>query len=474
MQPHNFAVTSSVRIQIYNPITKDPISTLSRFQKNAYGGTFSTNGQLVVCGDEDGYVKLFETTTRRNLRIFKGHKAGVRRTYFTKDKLHIASFSDDKTVRLWDIPLQECIHTFKEQHSDYVRAGCVSPVSPDILLSGGYDGKVKMYDTRTKSVVFEVNHESAVHSVLFLPTGGIFISSGGTHVNVWDAFAGGRLIARMSQHSRDVTCLTLASNGRRLLSGGLDRKVKIYDTSTYSTVHSLDFSNAVTSVCMSPNDETLVVGMNDGIVSVQRMDSNRQIKTIEKRNIPKKQQQSTTDQTVEDYKKNAEAKYNKHLRKFEYSKALETVFKPQCIKKTPHITVGVMSELMRRKGLERALIGQPDSFLIPFLVFLKSYMGDRRFIRTLIDVSNCVLNAYDDFSKLSGEVATKFMDLSKTLKREESLLFDCLKLQGAFDMLMSGAMVAEESSDIIEYGRELNKLKPSHMAEEELVIKVDD
>lgn len=447
---------------------------MSRFQKEAYGGTFGRNGQLIVCGDEEGYVKLFGTNNKRNLRSFQGHKAGVHRTCFTTDKLHIASFSDDKTVRLWDIGGEKCVQTYEEQHSEYIRAGCVNPVSPSILLSGGYDGKVKMYDTRMNSVVFEVNHESPVHSVIFLPTGGIFISSGGTHVNVWDAFAGGRLIARMSQHSRDITCLRLASNGRRLLSGGLDRKVKIYDTSTYTTVHSLDFSSGITSMCISPNDETLVVGMTDGIVSVQRMDSDRQIKTTEKKRISTKQQ-STADQIVVDYKKEAEAKYNIKLRKYEYSEALEAVLHIQCTNQTPHITVGLMSELMRRKGLERALTGQSNAFLIKFLSFLIRFLGDRRFMKTLIDVSNCVLDVFEkDFSSLNGEVARKFMDLAKTLKREEDLLIDCLELQGAFEMLMSGAMVAEQSSDIIEYGRELIKLKPSSTAVEEFIVKVED
>ncbi|XP_037035241.1 U3 small nucleolar RNA-associated protein 15 homolog [Bradysia coprophila] len=473
IQPHNFAVTCSVRIQIYNPITKDLTSTLSKFQKSAHGATFGKNGQLLVCGDEEGYVKLFETSSKRSLRSFKKHTAAVHRTFFTADKLHIASFSDDKTVRLWDISNESCVTTFEDAHTGYIRAGCVSPVSPDILLSGGYDNVVKMYDTRTNSAVFEVDHGSAVHSVMFLPTGGIFVSSGASHVKVWDAFAGGRLIAMMSTHNRDIKCLQLACNGRRLLSGGMDRKVKIYDMTTYRTVHSLDFPNGITSMAVAPDDETLVVGMIDGIVSVQRMDSDRKVKTLEKSKVQK--MVSKTDQSIEDYRPVAEAKHNKMLRKFEYSKALKAVFTTECTNKTPHITVGLLSELMRRQGVERALRGQPNEFLIKFISFLIRYIGDRRFIRVLIDVSDTLLDAYEDeFSSLSGDVAKKFMELNKTLRREENLLMDCLELRGAFGLLFSGASVADQSSDIIEYGRELNKLKPSNTVEEDFVVRIDE
>lgn len=61
---------------------------------------------------------------------------------------------------------------------DYVRAGAISPVSTDIILSGGYDNIVRMYDTRINNSVFNMDHGAPVESVLFLPTGGVFLSAG--------------------------------------------------------------------------------------------------------------------------------------------------------------------------------------------------------------------------------------------------------------------------------------------------------
>ena len=61
---------------------------------------------------------------------------------------------------------------------DYVRAGAVSPVSADLVLAGSYDKTVTMLDCRTQAPVFTVDHGAPVESVLFLPTGGIFISAG--------------------------------------------------------------------------------------------------------------------------------------------------------------------------------------------------------------------------------------------------------------------------------------------------------
>lgn len=182
VEPHYFTVTCSVRVQIYNPITKLVTKTYSRFKEAAYGGCFRRDGKLLCAGGEEAVVRLFNIGSNSMLRVFSGHKAAVHRAFFTADDHHIASFSDDKTVVLWDIPSEKQLTSFNE-HTDYIRAGAVSPVSTDVLLSGGYDKIIHMYDARTKKKILSVNHDAPVESLLFLPTGGIFLSAG----SVYDA-----------------------------------------------------------------------------------------------------------------------------------------------------------------------------------------------------------------------------------------------------------------------------------------------
>lgn len=273
VEPYDFAVTCSTRVQIYNPITKVCTKTLNKFKENTYGGSFRNDGKLICTGGEEAVVKLFDVHSKALLRVFSGHKAAVHRAFFTADGHHVASFSDDKSTALWDISTEKQVISFND-HTDYIRAGATSPVSPDIFLSGGYDKTVQMYDVRTNKSVFSVNHDAPVESVIFLPSGGIFISagvlppppligasfirmilkcyfSGGTEMRVWDALAGGRLIAKVSQHHKTITCLKIASNGHKVLSGSLDRHVKIYDVGTYKTVHTLDYPNSILSLGIS-------------------------------------------------------------------------------------------------------------------------------------------------------------------------------------------------------------------------------
>lgn len=231
-----------------------------------------------------------------------------------------------------------------------------------VCIPAGYDRVIKAYDTRIggldgekSSVIFSANHGSPVESLLFLPSGGVFMSAGGTDVKVWDAFNSGKLMANVSHHHKTITCLRLASNGRRFMSAGLDRSVKVYDIVSYQPVHTFTFPNAVLSLGVAPNDETLVAGMVDGLISVQRMDEESQDEDIKRprKKLATNVSNFAVDEVIEDYEKRPEAKFDKFLRKYEYAKALETVLLPYVVNRTPHVTVALMQELTRRKGLAR-------------------------------------------------------------------------------------------------------------------------
>lgn len=474
IEPHYFAVTCSVRVQIYNPITKLVTKNLSRFRENAYGASFRADGKLLCAGGEEKNVKLFDVASKSLLRLFKGHDAPVHRTFFTHVKPQIASFSDDKSVKLWDIPTETCVNTYTN-HDDYVRAGAVCLSLPNLILSGSYDRTVKLYDSRTNSSVIDVNHGSPIESVLFLPTGGIFISAGGTEIKVWDALAGGKLLGSVSQHHKTITCLRLASDNRRLLSGSLDRHVKVYDLSSFKVVHTLSYSNGIVSLGISKNDDTIVAGLVDGLVSISRREVDLKDSESKKSQVYYKYRANThvePDTTVSALVIEKQSKYDAYLRKFQYSKALRVVLRPYICTKTPEITVAVLHELSRRQSLNRVFSDLDLKEIVILLKFFRKNVTDYRFTRVLLRVIDVFLDEFEQQIKyMPAAVIEQFQLLNDVLGKECKLGEELGNVQGAIEMLLSCASVANDEGDDVVAPKQLNLL-PSVNAQKNMVFEI--
>ena len=61
---------------------------------------------------------------------------------------YLASGSADHTVRIWDLDESICKATYSDIHSDKVQAVRWNKVNEQVLLTGGYDGKVNVLDVR--------------------------------------------------------------------------------------------------------------------------------------------------------------------------------------------------------------------------------------------------------------------------------------------------------------------------------------
>ncbi|EDV93921.1 GH19592 [Drosophila grimshawi] len=462
----NFVLTCSARVQIYHLVTKLVVKNLSKFQKTAYGATFRQDGRLLAAGDEEGYVKLFDISSRNILRLFKGHTAPVHRTFFTADKSQLASFADDKSVRLWDVGNEKLVRTYEDAHSDYIRAGASHPQAGHMFISGGYDGKINLYDARVQqSITRTLDHGSPVESMLFLPKGSIFITAGGTQT---------------------VTCLRVGSDGRRLLSGGLDRHVKIYDVGTYKTVYTLTYPKPVVSLGIAARNQALVAGMVDGLVSIKRMIVDSKPSHLELIKATHRQTQrnrmarpnttANVDHVVTDQRRMPQlTAFENHLRKYNYKKALDSVLVPKNTEDYPEQIVAVITELLHRSALQAALTNRNEATLIQFIDFLCAHIGEVLFMRPLLNAARTVMDVFENnvfaFSKDMFEALER---LRRTMQAEIRLTMELVQLKCALEMIIEGALDNnEDDATKVRFTQsEVPKMHPS-LAASNYVVLVD-
>lgn len=94
-----------------------------------------------------------------------------------------------------------------------------------------------------------------VEQVLLFPSGSVAISAAGPILRVWDIVAGGRCLRALSNHQKTITALAFDGSASRLLTGGLDQMVKVYDVSSYKVVHTMRYPSSI--LCLAVSVRTL-------------------------------------------------------------------------------------------------------------------------------------------------------------------------------------------------------------------------
>jgi len=300
-----FAVTTGTRIQLYSGKTRKNVKTISRFSDTAHSAELRHDGRVLVAGDDSGLIQVFDVNSRAILKTWHEHKQPVWTTRFSPtETTSLLSTSDDKTVRLWDLASDKSVVTFSG-HGDYVRSGVFMPNRSGFIASGSYDGNVMLWDSRTpERPVMTFQHKAPIEAVLPMPAGTMLLAASDNKISVLDLVAA-KPLRLLQNHQKTVTSLCIASKGERVVSGGLDGQVKVYETKEWSVIYGLKYPSpvlAVNVISSSTNgeDNHLAVGMESGLLSIRTRFSGKE---KERERLREKEMKALLEGTLEEHDK---------------------------------------------------------------------------------------------------------------------------------------------------------------------------
>lgn len=198
-----------------------------------------------------------------------GHRglfANINAIAIASDGQMLASASDDKTIRLWNM------QTEKEQfvlsgHTQCVKTVAFHPQRHNILVSGSRDRTIKFWDLQTHKIIQTLtSHERAVNVVLFSPDGQLLASgSSDKQIKLWNSQTG-KTIATLQGHTLAVTALAFISSSSKplLVSASADSTVKLWNLKTFELVGTIaEHTATVRAVAFSPDGNWLATAGDD-------------------------------------------------------------------------------------------------------------------------------------------------------------------------------------------------------------------
>ena len=194
----------------------------------------------------------------------------------------LASASDDKTIRLWDLQTGKARSTL-HGHTHFVRSVAFHPQNHNLLVSGSRDRTIKLWNLQTHQATQTlVGHRHTLNAVLFSPDGTLLASgSADKQVKLWN-WQTGEVLTSLEGHNLAVTALAFSpsvchSGSQPLLaSAGADAIVQLWSLETFELIHTFTGHTAsVRAVAFSPNGKWLATAGNDRTIRLWDLDSNQ-------------------------------------------------------------------------------------------------------------------------------------------------------------------------------------------------------
>jgi Prp8 binding protein len=233
---------------------------------------FSPDGRIMASGSNDKNIFIWNVYGEcENTAVLAGHSSAVLELHFSADGEQLYTCSADKSCAVWAVEMGKRLKKLNG-HTAIVNSAAPSRKGPPLLVSGGDDGTVKMWDLRARRCVHTFEHSYQILSVSFDGTGErIFAGTLDDGIMVFDLKEREHVLT-LEGHTDSITGIDVSHDGNFLLSNSMDNSVRLWDIRPFCAGHrqlyqfkgpTHDAEKALHRVRFSPDDRFFTCGSAD-------------------------------------------------------------------------------------------------------------------------------------------------------------------------------------------------------------------
>ncbi|XP_053384270.1 WD repeat-containing protein 90-like isoform X2 [Mercenaria mercenaria] len=211
---------------------------------------FSSDGLKILAGTAQGNLGMLDITSRGYTTFMRSHTGSIRSVAVDPYRKHIATVSEDNTIRVWDSETLQQLYDFSAPNE----CPCTISYHPSrqIFACGFESGVVRVFNVQTTSLLAEhKQHRGKVTGLSFNPNGDYLYSSCSLgSLAMYDASSDGypllrllgNTVARGERYCPDA--LAVSPDGRRVaFIGPSEYTVTIVDSKSLDETMRIDVSS---------------------------------------------------------------------------------------------------------------------------------------------------------------------------------------------------------------------------------------
>lgn len=232
---------------------------------------FSPNGKKLHVGK---YQKLITYSTdgwkkKSSLNLFPGF---IENLAFGSNQTTLAASSwKEKSLILLDYPSLSNERTLKE--TEWTDALSFS-TNGKLLLTGSHSNTLKIWNASSAQLENEfTSHTDWIYGCFFIDSDRKIISTGlDKSIVVTDAQTGKVIQKIENAHDDGISYALISKDGEFLITGSLDKKVKIWSTSDLKLLQTYEKSEGkIITMALSPDNKWLAIGGMDQVIHLLRI-----------------------------------------------------------------------------------------------------------------------------------------------------------------------------------------------------------
>jgi WD40 repeat protein len=236
-------------VNVWNSITWESIQRFTNHTDYVYS-LDQIDNDTMVSGSRDNTTRIWKISTGETLQImnFSSRVVVVRVFSIEYKQIVSGSFGTSNNLQIHNYETGALIRTLYG-HSNNVLT--IEMLSEQFMASGGEDRRVIIWDLFSYRIKYNLTgHSSGVYCIKRLSSN--LIASGDSNglIIVWNWLTGERMF-NLSGHTKRLELNSLdLYDDQTLISGSLDRTVKLWNITNGALIRSKDVSINISAICM--------------------------------------------------------------------------------------------------------------------------------------------------------------------------------------------------------------------------------